>query len=236
MPQPTQTQVHVDAVLSNISVAYIPKQEMFIATRLFPQVSVDHQTDKYWKYTKADWFRDEARRRADASESSGSGYTLGTDSYSCDVFAHHKDIGDKTRANADTGLNLEQDATRFVTTRLLLREELQFVSDAFTTGVWGTDVTGATTGNGTTTRTYWSDYANSDPIEDVEDAQGEPSSRTPGTCLTCSLIGYQVWRKLKNHPLFVDRIKFTSSEAITKAIIARYFEVDSILKLPRAST
>lgn len=228
MPQPTQTQVHVDAILSNISVAYIPKQEMYIASRVFPQVPVDHQTDKYWKYTKADWFRDEARRRADASESSGSGYTLGTDSYSCDVYAHHKDIGDKTRANADKGLNLAEDATRFVTTRLLLRQELQFVSDAFTTGVWGTDVTGATTGNGTTTRTYWSDYANSDPIEDVEDAK-ETILKNTGYMPNVLVIGYQVWRKLKNHPLFVDRIKYTSSEAISKQIIARYFEVDEIL-------
>lgn len=228
MPQPTQSAVHVDAVLSNISVAYIPKQEYYIANRAFPTVPVDHQTDKYWKYRKEDWFRDEAKRRADASESSGSGYNLGTDSYSCDVFSHHKDIGDKTRANADKGLNLDEDATRFVTTRLLLRQELQFVTDAFTTGVWGTDVTGAAAGNGTTTRTYWNDYSNSDPIEDVEDAK-EAILKNTGYMPNVLVIGYQVWRKLKNHPLFVDRIKYTSSEAITKAIIARYFEIDEIL-------
>lgn len=228
MPQPTQTAVHVDAVLSNISVAYIPKQDQFIAAKAFPMVPVDHQTDKYWKYTKEDWFRDEARRRADASESSGSGYNLGTDSYSCDVYAHHKDIGDKTKANADKGLNLSEDAVRFVTTRLLLRQELQFVADAFTTGVWGTDVSGAVTGNGTTTRTYWNDYANSDPIEDVEDAK-EQILRNTGYKANVLIVGYQVWRKLKNHPLFIDRIKFTSSDAITKQIVARYFEVDEIL-------
>lgn len=228
MPQPTQSAVHVDAVLSSISVAYIPKQEYYIAARAFPSVPVDHQTDKYWKYRKDDWFRDEAKRRADASESSGSGYNLGTDSYSCDVFAHHKDIGDKTRANADKGLNLDEDATRFVTTRLLLRQELQFVADAFGTGIWATDITGAAAGNGTTTRTYWNDYSNSDPIEDVEDGK-ETVLKNTGYMPNVLVIGYQVWRKLKNHPLFVDRIKYTSSEAITKAIIARYFEIDEIL-------
>lgn len=228
MPQPTQSSVHVDAVLSNISVAYIPKQEMFIAAKAFSQVPVEHQTDKYWKYTKDDWFRDEAKRRADASESSGSGYNLGTDSYACDVFAHHKDIGDKTLANADKGLNLHEDATRFVTTRLLLRQEVQFVSDAFGTGIWGTDITGVASSPSASQRVYWSDYANSDPIEDVEDGK-ETILKNTGYMPNVLIVGYQVWRKLKNHPLFVDRVKYTNSEALTKEIIARYFEVDEIL-------
>lgn len=228
MPQPTQTQVHVDAVLSNISVAYIPHQEFFIASKAFAPVPVEHQTDKFWKYTKDDWFRDEAKRRADASESSGSGYNLTTDSYACDVFAHHKDIGDKTLGNADKGLNLHEDATRFITTRLLLRQEIQFVNDAFKTGVWGTDITGATVPASATQRYYWSDYANSDPIEDIEDGK-EQILKNTGYMPNVLLVGYQVWRKLKNHPLFVDRVKYTSSEALTKEIIARYFEVDEIL-------
>lgn len=228
MPQPTQTQVHVDAVLSNVSVAYIPKQEFFIAAKAFSQVPVEHQTNKYWKYTKEDWFRDEAQRRADASESSGSGYNLGTDSYSCDVFAHHKDIGDKTRGNADKGLNLDEDATRFVTTRLLLRQEKQWVSDAFKTGVWDTDITGVNAAPGASQTIRWSDYANSDPIEDIEDGK-EKILRTTGYMANVLVVGYQVWRKLKNHPLFIDRIKYTSSEAISKQIVARYLEVDDIL-------
>lgn len=228
MPQPTQTSVHIDAVLTNVSVAYIPKQEFFIASKAFAQVPVEHQTNKFWKYTKDDWFRDEAKRRADASESSGSGYNLGNDSYACDVFAHHKDIGDKTLGNADKGLNLHEDATRFVTTRLLLRQEVQFVNDAFKTGVWATDITGVASAPSASQRIYWSDYANSDPIEDVEDGK-EAILKTTGYMPNVLLIGYQVWRKLKNHPLFVDRVKYTNSEALTKEIIARYFEVDEIL-------
>lgn len=228
MPQPTQTDVHIDAVLSNISVAYMPKLDTFIANKAFPQVPVEHQTNKYWKYTKEDWFRDEAQRRADASESSGSGYTLGSDSYSCDVYAHHKDVGDKTRANADKGLNLDEDATRFVTTRLLLRQEVQFVSDVMGTGIWGTDITGIAGAPGAGQFRQWSDYANSDPIEDIETGKEAILSVT-GYMPNVLILGYQTWRKLKNHPLFIDRIKYTSSESISKEIVARYLEVDEIL-------
>ena len=55
MPQPTQNQVHVDAILTNISVAYMQKQENFIANKVFPIVPVDKQSDKYFSYTKNDW-------------------------------------------------------------------------------------------------------------------------------------------------------------------------------------
>ena len=104
MPQPNINSVHVDAILTNISVAYLQKQDNFIADKVFPVVPVDKKSDKYFVYTKNDWFRDEAQRRADATESAGSGYNLTTGTYSADVFAFHKDVGDQTVANADAPL------------------------------------------------------------------------------------------------------------------------------------
>jgi len=120
MPQPNVNSVHVDAILTNISVAYLQNQNNFIADKVFPIVPVDKKSDKFFTYTKNDWFRDEAQRRADATESAGSGYNLSTDTYSADVWAFHKDVGDQTVANADAPLNPLREATEFVTRRLLL--------------------------------------------------------------------------------------------------------------------
>ena len=142
MPQPTLSQVHIDAPLTNLSVAYMQKQENFIADKVFPIVPVDKKSKKFFVYRKNDWFRDEAQRRADGTESAGSGYNLDTDSYSADVWAFHKDVGDQVLANADAPLTPLREASEFVTHRLLLRRELQFVTDFFTTSVWGTDVAG----------------------------------------------------------------------------------------------
>ena len=64
MAQPTPSDVHVDAILTNISVAYIQDQNYFIANKVFPSIPVEKQSDKYFKYTKGDWFRDEAAVRA----------------------------------------------------------------------------------------------------------------------------------------------------------------------------
>jgi hypothetical protein len=218
MPQPTSSDVHVDAVLTNISVAYLQSQSQFIATQVFPIVAVEKQTDKYFTYTKNDWFRDEAKVRADSTESVGSGYGLSTATYSCDVFAIHKDVGDQTRANTDSPLNPDRDATQFVTQRLLVRREAQFQSDAFATGVWDTDVTPAN---------LWSAYGTSDPITDIETGKRTILLNT-GFLPNMLVCGYDVFRYLKHHPDIVDRYKHTTAESISEDMIARVLGVDML--------
>lgn len=228
MPQPNINSVHVDAILTNISVAYLQNQDNFIADKVFPVVPVDKKSDKYFTYTKNDWFRDEAQRRADGTESAGSGYNLSTGTYSADVWAFHKDVGDQTVANADAPLNPLREATEFVTRRLLLRKEIQFVSDFFTTGVWADDVTGVAGAPSSGETKQWSDYSSSDPINDIEAGKSEILSNT-GMEANTLVLGYEVFRQLKNHPDLVDRIKYTSSQTITEDMLARMFDLDRVL-------
>jgi hypothetical protein len=56
-------------------------------------VPVQHQTDVYFKWSKADFFRDEAQQRADATESAGTGVNVSTASYAAKVWALHQDLG-----------------------------------------------------------------------------------------------------------------------------------------------
>ena len=219
MPQPTSSQVHVDAILTNISVAYMQQADNFIATKVFPVVPVSKQSDKFFKYTKNDWFRDEAQRRADATESAGGGYNLATDSYQADVYAFHKDIGDQTRANADAPINVDREAAEFVTGRMLLKMETQFVSNFFTTSVWATD---------STPTNLWSDYTSSDPIGDIETGKRTILSTTgyePNTLV----LGYDTFIQLKNHPDLIDRIKYTSSQVLSESLMASLFGVPRVM-------
>ncbi len=222
MSQPTAQDVHVDAVLSNISVAYVQSQAVFIASKVFPVVTVAKQSDKYYVYTKNDWFRDEAKKRGDATESAGSGYNLSTTTYSCDVWAFHKDIGDQARRNADAVINLDRDATQFVTQRLLMRQEVQWASEFFIGGIWGTTVTGGTN------FVVWSDYTASDPITDIENGKRAILAVT-GYLPNTLVMGYDVFIKLQHHPDIVDRYKYTSSQVITADMLAKLFGVDRIL-------
>lgn len=223
MPQPTASDVHVDVPLTQISVAYIQNARNFIAPQVFPIVPVVHQTDKYWSFDKNAWFQDEAKPRADASESAGSGYTVSSNNtYSCDVFALHKDVGDQARRNADPAMNLDRDAARYVASRLLLRMEVQWAADYFTTGKWGTD---------STPGALWSNYATSDPIDDMEGGKETILGQT-GFDANTLVLGYQVYRKLRHHPDIVDRFKGRDSrtaENINAAMLADIFDVERVL-------
>lgn len=221
MPQPTATDVHVDAILTGISVAYIQSRTQYVASQVFPEIPVDKQSDKYFVYNKGDWFRDEAQKRAPATESAGGGYRLSTTSYYCDVYAFHKDIDDQVRANTDNPLNLDRDASEFVTQRMLLRKEIQWANEFFTTGKWGTDVTVAN---------KWDDYASSDPIDDVETGR-ETILSTTGYMPNTMVVSYPVYRALKQHPDIIDRYKYVSSATTGNDtnILAQVFGVDRFL-------
>lgn len=217
----------VDAVLTNISIAYMQTQDKYISTKVFPVVPVSKKSGLYFKYDREAWLRDEAQKRADTTESAGSGYEVGTDRYDADVFAFHKDVGDQIRANTDVPLDVERDATQYVASRLLLRQERQFVADYLKTGVWGTDLTGVSGTPGANQFKQFSDYANSDPIQVLDEAKDLITSTT-GLDANTAVLGANVYKVLKNHPDIIDRIKYTSSENVTAQLIARLLEIDNV--------
>lgn len=221
MPQPTNSDVHVDAALTNISIAYLQDETSFIADKVFPIVPVPKQSDKYFLYNRNDFFRDEAKKRSPNTESAGSGYQLDTNSYYADVWAFHKDVADQTTANEDDVLDGEDDAAEFTIQKLLIRRERQFVSKFMTTGVWSTDKTGGTD------FTKWDDEAASDPLEDIKD--GRLQIALTGFKPNTLAVSLAVHEALKKHPLVLERFKYTSSESITAEMLARLFEVERYL-------
>ena len=61
MPNPAQSDLHVNVPLTNVSVAWMQDKATFIADKVFPRVPVQKQSDLYWKYSKSDWRKTEAR-------------------------------------------------------------------------------------------------------------------------------------------------------------------------------
>lgn len=227
MPNPSISDVHVSQLLTNISVAFQLDQSDYIADKVFPVVPVQKQADKYWTYPRGVWFRDEAVVRAPATESVGGGWTLSTDSYYADVYAWHSDLDDQTRANADSVLQLESDATRFVTTKLLLKRETLWIATYFKTGVWGVDVTGVAAAPTGSQVLQWNDSA-STPVQDMELWRlymRELTGYMPNTLV----VGPRVIQALKDHPDLIDRIKYTQRGFVTEDLLAAVFGVDRVL-------
>lgn len=225
MPQPTVYESHVDRPLTNISIAYIQDQDHFVSTKVFPMLNVAKKSDQYYTFTQADWFRDEARPRAEATESAGSGYNLSTDSYLCNKFALHKDVDDDVVENSDNPLQPYADATRFVTHKMLLKQENEWVSAYFATSKWGRDRTGGTH------FTQWNNHANSDPIGDVKTGKTYILNNT-GFMPNTLVMGYEVFQQLEDHPDIVDRIKYTSvvtGSTVTEQLLASMFGIERVL-------
>lgn len=218
MPQPTRGDVHVVRSLTNVSVAYMQSAADFVSQTVFPTVPVQFQSDKYFKFDSKDFRRNTARPRAPGTASAGGGFDITTDTYSCEVYAMHKDVDDQTRANADQAVDIDRSATEFVTQQLLIQKELNWMTDFFATSIWGTDVTG------TTDFTQWGD-GSSDPEVDIDTGRAaikKATGLTPNTLI----VGYEVHQALKRHPLVQERYKYTSPSSITADLLARYLEVD----------
>lgn len=229
---PTQNQVHVDSLLTNLSVGWWNDESNYIAGRVFPNVSVSRQSDKYRIFNKNDWYRDDARLRADTTEAAQTEFTLSEDSYFASVYALKTLIGDQTAANFDAPGDLHQDSTRFLIQKLLLNRDIAFSEKFLKTGVWGKDLTGVASGEvvGTSFR-QWSDYANSNPILDVEVGKTQIASVT-GLEANTLVLGRDVVSTLRNHPDLIDRINYTGTGGRLGAderILADVFGVERVI-------
>lgn len=228
MPQPTQSDVHISRPLGNISVAYMQRNERFIADRVFPRVPVQQQFNQYWKYRKGDFHRTEARVRPPGTETPGSGWELELDTYAAVVQGVHKDLDDQVRANADSVFNLEREATQFVTGQLLLRRDLDWIDAFFVTGVWtGGDADGVAAAPGAGQFLRW-DVSGSTPIEDVDEAQLAIEEGT-GETANVLVISPHVYNALKNHASILERIKYTERGVVTTDLLATLFGVERVL-------
>jgi len=232
MPQPTQSDVHVNVPLTNISIAYLQEADAFVASRVFPIVPVQKQSDRYYTYTRGDFNRDEMAIRAAGDESAGSGYTLdNTPTYYAPVYAIHKDIPDQVRANSDSVLAPDMEATRFLSTKALIKRERVFATNYFGAGIWTGQLTGASAAD-TTHVVFWND-ASSTPIEDIRAAKRSVHLTSGGFMPNKLVLGPQVWDKLQDHPDFIDRVKYGQTQPnaaqVTKRLIAELLELDEIL-------
>jgi hypothetical protein len=224
MPQPTASDVHVNTPLTNVSIAWMQQDKDFVADKVFPGVPVPKQGDRYYVYDRSFFFRNEMKKRAPSTESEGAGWEVdNTPTYFADVYALHKDIDDQIRANADPVINMDRDATEFLSLQAKLNQEIDWASKYFTTGVW----LGSSTGTDITPATLW-DASGGDPIGDV-DVEKEAVKSNTGYTPNILVLGATTYRGIKNNADVIDRIKYTQKGVITLDMLAGLFEVDKVL-------
>ena len=234
MAQPTMSDVHVNTPLTNLSVMYQQQEDAFVASRVAPIVPVLKASDRYYVYTRADFNRDDMAKRAPGAESAGTGYRLdNTPTYSCDVWSLHKDIPDQVRANMDSVLAPDLEATKFLAIKSLISREIQWASNFFVTGKWNTEYSGVASGAVAGTSVLkWSD-GSSNPISDVRYMKRAIQLKSGGYRPNKLVLARSVFDTLLDHPDFVDRVKYGQTAPqpakVNAAVLATIFEVDEVL-------
>jgi hypothetical protein len=138
-----------------------------------------------------------------------------------------KDIDDQTRANADAAINMDRDATEYVTQQLWTKRDQVWASKFFTTGIWSTNLTGVAAAPGAGQFLRW-DEPNSTPIEDIT-GQAIAIAGLTGFKPNKLVLGPEVYNALRNNADVLDRIKYTQRAVATTDLLASLFDVDEVV-------
>lgn len=222
---PGAGEVHVDALLTNMSIGY--KNALYIAPSLFPVVLVNKRSDIVPKYGKSAWARDEAKELGEREPPPVGGYNVDvTDTYYCREYGFAHFVGDARRANTDLPFDADRDGMEFVTDKLLLSHERQFVTKFWKTGVWGDDLTGGADFS------KWDNYSASNPLNDLRTGVRTIRRGLLGLEPNVLVLGDLTFDILADHPQFLERIKYAGSAdrpaQVTQSMIAQLLGLERV--------
>lgn len=219
MAQPTPKDVHIDTALSNISIAF--KNLTYVADLIFPIVPVDKQSDYYFEWSKDFWFRNHVKVRGPGATYAEGGLQLSSTQFICINKGLSFPLPVETIENEDEAVDVETTGAEWLADQFALDREIGLAAAILGATAW----TSYTTLSG---GAQWSDYANSDPVGDVETGK-EAIKALTGIPPNTLLVGEQVWDQLKFHPDLLDVYKHTAPAVLTTDLVAKVFDVERIL-------
>ena len=224
MTQPGVGDVHVNKLLSNVSVAY--KNQIYIAESVAPVLLVDKKSDLIATYNKDFWARSVAKKTNALEPPPIGGYEVAYETYFCEERSVGDIIPDAQVANQDPPFNARADSTEWVTDQLQLEHEIDFLTNFWTTGVWGTDVAGGVD------FTKWSTYATSDPIQDIRGWMRTIRRNLLGRQPNKLVLGDMTFDVLADHPSLLERVQYGSSSdqpaMVTPNLIAQLLGLQEV--------
>jgi hypothetical protein len=232
MPLLTPSSVHIDAPLTNLTLAYAQSQDAFVAGKVFPVVGVDKQSDKYYIYSRQEMNRTgDVKKLAPRTEVERIGMSVSNDNYFADVYGLGMDFDEQTLANEDASLDIRAAGAQTLTMRMLVHREEQFVTNFFSDNIWTSKYTGVASTPSTNEVIQWSDFTGSDPIINVTDAATTMQLKSGGFRPNTMVVGRQVHDALINHPDILGRLNggatVDNTALVTKAKLAEIFEVEN---------
>jgi hypothetical protein len=210
----------VDVILSNYARAYINPE--FIAPRLLPYADVPARNTKLIKFGKESFRRLNTRRAPGAPIPTVQyGYASDPVSLVQDALQGLVPIEIGEEAAAVPGIDMGQVAVRMVLAQLDLGYEIDTATAVRALATYGLNNRVTLAG-----ASQWNNAA-STPFLDVQAAR-EAIRRSTGRYPNVMVMGPDVFTALTNLPSVKDQFKYVSSESITEAMLARYFNLDEV--------
>ncbi len=193
--------LHIERNLTNYSQKY--NNAAFVNERLFPQVTVNFEADKYIVYDLSNFNLYETIR-ANGSEAAQIDWNFSEESYFAEEHSLRDIVTDRDRANADKPLTLDIDTLELVTDGVMLKKEYNAAQLARNAANYVNGNTSALSGT-----SQWSDYSSSNPLDDIKTLQ--LAVFTASRKYTNTLVlPYQVAVTLAYHPSILDLVKYTN--------------------------
>lgn len=241
---PTPGDVHVNAALTNMSLAYMQDEAGFVADKVFPNVPVTKQSDIYWVWPRDNWNRDDMKVRAPGAQTAGTGFEIAKAPYYCEVKGLHHPIPDQVVANADSPIGYDMAATNLVTRKALINRENGWIAKYFTAGQWTLQAKGAGTATaagaynpadnlgGNSDLLYWTNAA-STPIEDIRKAMTFVQLRSGGFRPNKFTLSRLVADVLFDHPEIIARVNAGQTPGgparSNESVLAQILGLDEVL-------
>ena len=213
--------VFTSVPLTNVSLAYKP--EGYISEKIAPLVQVKKDAGKIYSYGMDNLRIVPTIRSIWGKPQIVSTEVSSTDHYSLEDHVLGEFLAEEIVDNAENPLRPRTDTTEALTDRLWLDKEKALATTLTDTSV----ITQYTTLTGTD---QWSDYTNSDPIDDINtgiDAVRSGSGKVPNIMV----LAWDTSRKLMYHPAIKDM--YPGAPKITHAMLldglAAMFGFDEVL-------
>lgn len=215
-------EVHVDVPLSNVAIDY-QNQPEFIAPMLAPVVDVPNITGSIPEFSRRDRMTTTNDRRAPGTEANKIRREVGSDSYVCHNFAlkHPVTLEDLNNADPIYVQKLYNGAAEFVTGKLMLNWENRVASQV---------TSGTNVGSYSAVSSAWTDYANSDPLNDVLTRIDQVQDLT-GTKPNKVVFGEDAWRNFRRNTTVRNLIFGTNNGGgyASREQVADLLDIDEVL-------
>lgn len=214
--------VHQDVILTQISVGY--SNADFVGDALAPVVNVSKQSDKYWVQNRREgWSAFDDLRGPGSRANELPPMVRSQDTYFAQEHALVGFVHDEETDNEDAPLDAMSDETIRVTDSIQMGREQAMASMATTAANYNASHTVTLAGTD-----QWSDYANSDPKDDVKTGR-EVVFAAIQKVPNVAIMGRQVYTQLEDHPDIIERIKYTQRGIPTADIIAEWLGVGRLI-------